>query len=498
MRTSMQILTTLGISREVQAVFTPETISELVSKYSELKSQHKSISVVSRGNNWGYGCRAPIEENGLLIDLSRCAAICEFDSYHGTVTLEPGVSYGQLAAFLKEQGGQWIAPVHGGGPDCSVIGNALERGYGITPYTDHFGAVLTLEAILENGTLYEGSLKKLGQEKLDKLFKYGVGPYYDGVFTQSGVGIVTKMTIKLAPKPKYIEMFYFALKDDTQIKEVVEATKISKRDLGSILGGINLMNRERCLSMLADYPLEKIKNAQPLDDNEVRDLAMRYQAPHWMIAGTLYGDKALVKAAKKRIKENFKSVRKRQFYFNSTNKKIVPYVGKLLNAIGLTSVKKSLDSMSMGFDIINGTPNNVALKLAYWKHEDKDLVKNENLNPNRDGCGLIWYAPLVEMKPDVVVSYIDFVNEAARKFNMNPLITLTTVDDLCYDSTVPIVFNMQSEQDREIARTYFEYLFAEGARRGFFPYRFSIETQKKLNIQNPLLKPASVNPSRYQ
>lgn len=494
----MQLSTTLGISREVQAVYTPATIAELVDKYKDLKGSYKAISVVSRGNNWGYGCRAPIEENGLLIDLSRCASISEFDSYHGIVTLEPGVSYGQLAAFLKDQGGQWIAPVHGGGPDCSVVGNALERGYGITPYTDHFGAVLTLEAILENGTLYEGSLKKLGQERLDKLFKYGVGPYYDGIFTQSGVGIVTKMTIRLAPKPKYIEMFYFALKDDSQIREVVEATKQSKRDLGSILGGINLMNRERCLSMLADYPLEKVKTGQPLDETEVRDLGKKYQAPHWMIAGTLYGDKALVKAAKKRIKENFKSVRKTQFYFNSTNKKLVPFVGKILGAIGLTSIKKSLDSMSLGFDIINGTPNTVALKLAYWKHENKELVKGENLNPNRDGCGLIWYAPLVEMKSDVVVSYIEFVKESARKFNTNPLITLTTVDDLCYDSTVPILFNMRNEKDKAAARAYFEYLFEEGARRGFFPYRFSIETQKKLGIQNSYLKPACVNPIRYQ
>ncbi len=488
----------MGVSREVHSIFAPKTVSELIDKYSDFKKQHGNVSIVSRGNNWGYGCKAPISENGLIVDLSQCAAISDFDPYHGIVTLEPGVTYGMLAAFLQKQGDQWIAPVHGGGPDCSVVGNALERGYGITPYTDHFGAVLSLEAILENGALYQGSLKKLGQERLDKLFKYGVGPYYDGIFTQSGLGIVTQMTIKLAAKPKYIEMFFFGLKSDDEVPAAVEAIKKCKRELGSVLGGINLMNRERMLSMLADYPLEKVKSGEPLSDQEILDLASRYKAPHWTIAGTLYGDKALVKAAKKLINENFKSVKKNRFYFNSTNKKLVPYVSGLLEKVGLGAIKKGLDSMSLGFDIINGRPNNVALRLAYWKHENKALAKQENLNPNRDGCGLIWYAPLVEMQSENVVAYIDFVKSASRKFNINSLITLTTVDDLCFDSTVPVLFNMQNEKDKANARAYFDYLFEEGAKRGFYPYRFSIETQKKLSIQDPFFKLPSVNPDRYR
>ena len=35
-------------------------------------------------------------------------------------------------------------PVTGAGPNCSLLANALERGYGITPPTDHFGAVTRL------------------------------------------------------------------------------------------------------------------------------------------------------------------------------------------------------------------------------------------------------------------------------------------------------------------------------------------------------------------
>lgn len=494
----MKISTTLGISRIVNNRFTPFTIEELISEYPKLRQKYKSVSVISRGKNWGYGCHAPNADEDLLIDLSECHRILEFDDYHGTITVEPGVSYGQMAQFLKEQGDKWITPVHGGGSDGSVMGNALERGYGLTPYTDHFGAVISLSALLENGEVYERSLKVLGQEKLDKLFKYGLGPYYDGLFTQSGIGIVTQMTMKLAPKPSYVEVFYYYLKNENEFAEAVEAIKKSKRDLGAVLGGINLMNRERCLSMVMDYPIEKVRSGEALSDEEIHNFSRRYHIDSWLVVGTLYGGKGLVKEAKKQIKKNFSRIHKRSFYFNSSNKPFYERCEKLASFLGASALSKALQTMIQAYEVLLGTPNNVALRLAYWKNENKELVKQENLNPNRDECGLIWYAPLVEMKSDRVLAYTEFLKASAKKFGMNSLITLTTIDDLCFDSTVPILFNRKNEKDREKAIAYYEYLFAEGAKLGFFPYRINIETQRKMNIQNPFFKIPSVNPNRYK
>lgn len=492
------VKTTLGTSYRIAGIFHPSSISELIKEYKNLRLLNKSISVYSRGNNWGYGCHAPTSDNDILIDLSQCDAILDYDSYHGTVTVEPGVSYGQLAAFLKANGDQWIAPVHGGGPDASVLGNAVERGYGITPHSDHFGAVISLSVLLQNGEMFEKPFKRLGLEKLDKLFKYGVGPYYDGIFTQSGIGIVTQMTIRLAPKQKYVEMFYFYIKNESDLAGVVEAIKTSKRELGSMVGGINLINTERCLSMVVDYPLEKVKSGAPLSAEEIKTYASDFQMSPWLVVGMLYGQKKVVKEVKKMVVKNFSSFKKRSLYFNSSNKKIFLFIARLLNHLGKPSLSKGIHAMAQAFEVLLGTPNNVALRLAYWKNEDKNLVKQESLNPSRDGCGLIWYAPLVEMKGETVTSYVRFIRESAAKFDVNALITLTTVDDLCFDSTIPILFNRKNEKDTQRAMAYYEYLLDEGRKRGFFPYRLNIETQKKLDLQNSFLKIPSVNPNRYK
>lgn len=493
-----QIETTLGIGRSDVQVFVPGSIEELKQEFLSLRKKFEKISVISAGNNWGYGDGAPSVDRSLLINLSKCNRIIDFDSYHGLITIEPGVTYGQLADFLSKQNSEWIAPVHGGGPDCSVIGNALERGYGITPHADHFSAIQSLTAILNNGENYQGSLKTVGQEKLDKLYRYGIGPYTDGLFTQSGLGIVTEMTIRLATKPPYVEMFYFNLLDDGSFADVVEAIKLSKRQLGTVVGGINLINKERCLSMVIDYPSEKILSEEPLSSEELEAAAKKYLVTSWLVVGMMYGEKNVVKGAKKIVLQNFSKIRLRKFFFNTGNRGFFRFASKVLNVVGKKDLSTAIEKLFEAYNVLTGTPNNIALKLAYWKNPNRSLVTQENLNPARDKCGLIWYAPLVEMKGETVLQYANFIRESSEKFKMNALITLTTVDDLCFDSTIPILFNRESKTDSSRAYEFYRYLLSEGAKRGYYPYRLNIETQKELTIQNPALRLDAVNPDRYK
>ena len=299
----MEVTNTLNLPRNIEKIYVPDSIDALRVLYDKLKSEKLSISISSAGNNWGYGCASPVSNNGVHISLKALNKIIDFESEHGLVTVEPGVTYGMLSKYLIDKGDEWIAPVHGGGPDCSVVGNALERGYGLTPNADHFAAVTHLEAILKDGSYYQGNLTKIGQGRLDKLFKYGIGPYLDGIFTQSGVGIVTQMTIKLAPKPKYIEMFLFNLESNEDLEACVEVIKELKKTIGSTLGGINLVNQERVLSMLIKYPEEKIKSGEILSSAELQELGKTFSIPSWTIVGGMYGEKSMVKVTKKILKK---------------------------------------------------------------------------------------------------------------------------------------------------------------------------------------------------
>lgn len=493
----MELSTTLGIKRDVDEIYQPQSIAELQAQFPSLRQRHQNISAFSRGQNWGYGCKAPTGSGGLLIDLNRCRTISEFDAAHGLVTIEPGVTYGQLAEFLQKNGDEWIAPVHGGGPTCSVMGNALERGYGITPIADHFSSVMSLKAILRNGEIYEGTLSRLGLHRLDRLFRYGVGPYYDGLFTQSGLGLVTEMTIRLSKRPEHTEMFYFNVYNQSDLPLIVDAVKKSKMEAGSTLGGINLINRERALSMIIDYPGELIEKREAIPEEDIQALAKEFTLTPWLVVGMIYGPKTMVKAARKTVEQNFKHIPKRGFFYTSSNRRLFLCLGHILKKIGKPHLAEAIGKVEQAYQVLNGYPNNVALRLAYWKNTNRGLVNQPVLDPNRDSCGLIWYAPLVEMNAESVCAYVRFVENASKLHGFNPIITLTTIDDLCFDSTIPILFNKSDQKDNDRAMAFYEALLAEGKELGFFPYRLNIQSQTQYDFQMGLFGLEAMNRYRY-
>ncbi len=493
----MELNTTLGVTRTVAEIYTPRSMAEFLSRFPELRLKHSNISAVSTGRNWGYGCNAPAESGGLLVKFDRCKEISNFEPCHGIVTLEPGVTFAQLAEFLKARGDEWMSPVHGGGPECSVVGNALERGYGITPISDHFSAVMGLKAILKGGKIYEGTMTRIGLPRLDRLFKYGIGPYYDGLFSQSGLGIVTEMTFRLARRAEFVEMFYFNIHNEEDLQKVVVAVKKSKRELGSILGGVNVMNRNRCLSMMINYPTDLIDRRLPIPEAEMQELAGQYGLTPWLVVGMLYGPKKIVREGRKRILNNFKNIEKRKFFYNHHNRKMFSALGNFLNRIGFPNIKVTIGKVEMAFQLLNGVPSYQTLQLAYWKNKNRQLVSQPTLDPGRDGCGLMWYAPLVEIDPLKVRQFIEFVDATSRRFGFNPLITFTTVDDLCFDSTVPILFNRDDPKDVDRATNYYDWLLHEGKKLGFFPYRLNIESQKEFDFQMDLFGLGSMMKGRY-
>lgn len=467
---------TLGQRQTFSNIHHPRTYEEVKALLSAFRDAKQPYSVVSTGNNWGYGCDHSHGEVEHHVNLSRMNRIIHFDKKDGLITIEPGVTYGQLHRYLENEGADWITPVHGGGPNCSVIGNAIERGYGITPITDHFQAVQSLRAILPDGKLYQSPLYSIGLRRLGKLFRNGIGPYMDGVFTQSNLGVVTEMTIRLAPKSEHLELFFIDVKEQ-ELEAAVELVKTFKRKLKSTVGGVNLMNTERVISMLADYPEEDVKNRNPLSEEFIRLKAKKHLIAPWTMVGALYGEKSVVKAAKKIIKKELKPIKGKKVFLGKKKIGLIKKVANILPGSFGQDLQKTAKSLEGLFNILNGVPQNTALKLAYWKN----LSANSDaptLDPNKDNCGLIWYAPLVEMNPQNVREYVDMVKEVSNKFKITPLITLTTIDDLCFDSTVPILFNRDDIIDQKKAHEYFNALLETGKRKGFYPYRLGTNSME--------------------
>ena len=139
---------TTGARRNIPAALLIHVAASLPQVMEIATRNRVAVYPISTGQNWGYGTALPARDGCVIVDLSRMTRIIDFDAEMGVVTVEPGVTQGMLADFLDAGTHPFLVPVTGAGPTCSLLANALERGYGVTPHVDHFGAVTDLEAVL--------------------------------------------------------------------------------------------------------------------------------------------------------------------------------------------------------------------------------------------------------------------------------------------------------------------------------------------------------------
>lgn len=433
---------------------------------------------ISTGKNWGYGTALPARDSCVIIDLIALDKILNFDTEFGVVTLEPGVTQGMLADFLDAGGHPFLVPVTGAGPTCSLLGNALERGYGVTPYTDHFGAVTDIEAVLADGSLYRTALREAGGEELARLFKWGIGPYTAGLFTQGGFGIVTRMTIALARRPECVKVCLFSLKDDALLEPAVLRIRSIMGRLGGTVAAINLMNQHRVLSMTAPFPSDQLGPDGTIPASVVAALGRQYQVFPWTGFGSLYGTHRMVAAAQKEVKTALRGVATRLMFITPQRAGHLAALTRLIPGQLGKGLQGMTSTLSKSLELVTGKPNETALPLAYWRTPRPQTGPAKN--PAKDGCGLAWYAPLVPMRPGDVRDFATMVKETLPRFGLEPLITFTTLSDRVFDSTVPLVFARDDPKAVQSAEACYQELLFEGRGHGWFPYRVGINTMDTL------------------
>jgi 4-cresol dehydrogenase (hydroxylating) len=474
---------TTGVERTIPAALLPRDVDDVIAILEIARRHLIPLYPISTGHNWGYGSALPTISGCVVLDLSSLDRIVDMNPDLGLVTVEPGVTQRALHHFLETRGFAFLVPVTGGGPNCSLVGNALERGYGITPHVDHTAAITALEAVLPNGRIYRSAMRELGGKAIDQMFKWGVGPYLDGLFAQNNLGVVTQMTIALAPRPERIEAFLFGIEREDGLPAAVPAVRQVLRDLGGIAGAVNLMNSRRVLAMTAPYPQAKVGSNGILPTQVVAELSAQFQVMAWTGFGALYGPAQVVRAARRAVRRALKPAVSRLAFLTPDG---AARLSRWLSHIprvrhGRTAGRaRTLDA---AMQLISGKPSEIALPLAYWRSA-APVPSADGLDPARDGCGLIWYPPLVPMIADQVRRYVAMTGEICAAHGIEPLITLTSLSDRCFDSSVPLLFDRRDAIQATRAQSCYGALLEAGRKEGFLPYRLGIDSMSWLTSSN--------------
>jgi 4-cresol dehydrogenase (hydroxylating) len=303
---------------------------------------------------------------------------------------------------------------------------------------------------------------------VDRAFKWGLGPYLDGLFAQGSFGIVTQGTIVLAPTPPSTVGFFFSLARDEDLEPAMEALREVLNSVGSLTGAVNLMNARRVLAMAEPYPRQLAAGSGAVPAAILQERAKRYGIFPWTGVGALYGEKSMVEAAKRVVRQRLKGKVKRLFFMTPQLAQRARGVVRWLPAGG-GRLARVADKLDKTLSLLAGQPSEIALPLAYL--HSGNVSGHGKMNPALDGCGLIWYSPLVPMSADRVRTFVEMTERICVEHGIEPLITLTSISSRCLDSTVPILFDRDDPSAAVRADRCYRALFEAGRGEGFLPYR---------------------------
>jgi 4-cresol dehydrogenase (hydroxylating) len=459
--------TTLPTGTKPAGVVRPQSVDEVQDVVRIARRFEIPLHAISRGKNWGYGDACAPADGYVIVDLGRMNHILEVNVELGYAVIEPGVTQGQMYEYIRRNNLPLLLDVTGAGPDASIVGNILQRGFGHTPYGDRFRHTSGFEVVLPDGRLIRTGFGRHGNAAAAHVFPWGNGPWIDGLFTQSDYGIVTSACIWLMPKPERIEGFAFKC-NAVQLRETIEAIR-RLRMSGTVRSTVHIANDLRVLSARTKYPWHLSQVGTSLSDAVRQQLRCEFGLGEWNVIGGLYGTKREVAAARATVKKEL-GRGSRVHYFSRQKLDLAALVLRRLRSIPLfKGLDNAVESARTVFDLLEGVPNRAHLQGAQWRSHST----NEGATPDIRATGLIWISPVIPMTGEYFPTVIDDLIATISGYGFDPLITLTSVTDRAVCCVTSINFDKECESESQRALVCAEALNGQLQSRGLHRYRSS-------------------------
>ncbi|MDE3168096.1 MAG: FAD-binding oxidoreductase [Acidobacteriota bacterium] len=467
---------TFSTTRSIPAILRPGSRHD-VERILRIANQWRvPVYPVSGGRNWGYGSRVPSADHCVLVDLSRMNRILDFDENLAYITVEPGVTQQQAFDFLRQRGsGLWMDST-GAGPDTSLIGNAVERGFGHTPYGDHFSHVCGLEVVLPTGQTLETGFSRFEGSRSGPLHRWGVGPSIDGLFTQSNFGIVTRMTLWLMPAPEYFQAYFFRCDSAEGLGPLIDALRPLRLN-GTLRSTVHVANDYKVLSGLQQYPWEEAAGEAPLPERVMRSLRQRHQFGAWNASGGLYGTRAQVAEARRLLRKALAGRVDKLQFLDERKLRLAERFSKVYRFVTGWDLTRALELVRPVFGLLQGVPTSQPLASTYWRKKSPPPAE---MNPDRDGCGLLWSSPVVPADGAQARALVELAGRTLLEHSFEPAISLTMVTERSLACVISIAYDRHVPGEDEKAAACYRVLTGRLAEAGYYSYRLTSQSASSM------------------
>lgn len=448
---------TTGFRQQIMGALKPLNSSEILAIVGLCREHSFKLYPVSAGRNWGYSDSMPAVAHSIVLDLSLMTGIRDYNPELGIVTVESGVTQKMLYDFLQKRGGEHIISVTGSSPEASIVGNYLERGFGLLPVMDHAQAIVNLQAVLGNGSLYVSPLHALGAYNSAKVFRWGLGPYTDGLFLQSSFGVVTQMTIKLARKPESRQAIFVEVSNRDSLLRALDVLRDMRDRWGLDSLQIKVLNGYYSLASMG------VKHDNLVEGPSIENVYARYKISPYMIMLTFSGPLVLVRTVQKHLVRHMRR-HGRVRVVTDTLMQVVsclcPFVPQ--------GLKLKINTLQGLWSLFQGEPNTMAIGTLPY-HRTPDDPEHKRLNPAKDKCGIIWFAPILPFSEQGLDALEVWGKRAQERHGFSPVLNFTNYGGNSIIGLLAIIFN-QDHETKTAQECYMDLFYAARA-EGYLPYR---------------------------
>ncbi|NLK66648.1 MAG: FAD-binding oxidoreductase [Campylobacteraceae bacterium] len=410
----------------------PKSVEEIQAILEVCNKYKVPVWAFSTGKNLGYGSTSPARTGTALLDLGRMNKILEVNEKLGYALVEPGVTYQDLYDYLKERNiPLWLsfsAPSAIAGP----LGNTADRGVGYTPYGEHFMFQCGMEVVLADGQVLRTGMGGIENSNSWQVFKWGYGPYLDGIFTQSNYGIITKMGIWLMPEPPVYKPFSISFPKEEDVVDIVD--KLLPLRLANIIPNSFTIGSTVYEAPIVANRGDYHTGPGHITDEELAKLRKEHKLGAWTVFAALYGDEVTVE-------HNWKIV---QSVF-ADRPDVTYHTEEDMGHDPIFRYRASL---------MKGEPNLQEFSLYNWK----------------GGGGSMWFAPVAPATGDHTLKQKNLAKKILNKYGLDYVGEfIVGMRDLHH--IVDVVYDRTNEEERINAKAAFSELIQEFAKEGYGMYR---------------------------
>ena len=426
------------------AVVKPANVEEIQAILKIANEYKVPIWSLSCGQNHGYGIRCAAKPGMIILELSRMNKILEVNTDLAYALVEPGVTFAQLYQYLQDNDIPLWMDVPSASPNASYLGNITERGAGYTPLGEKFLFSCGMEVVLANGDVLRTGTGTLPNTQTWQIFKWGYGPYLDGLFTSSNFGIVTKVGFWLMPKPPAYEPLAVVMDEPDAVYKAVEVLRPLKLAM-VIPNGACVTHIRKALGLTGCWGeskaiLDTVGPRFEYSPEVLEDLKKRYSLGAWNFAGALYGLPETVQTYRKIVEQALTSAIPSCRFLDASEQAASPYW-------------KAREQAMRG-EPISG------FNMASWVGK----------------VGALWISPVAPVTNEHVERQIKIAEETYGKygFNYSAELILGTGRDLHH--IIWLMFDRNNIEERQRADQCVKEMYDRYCEVGYLPYRTSIST----------------------